>query len=238
MSVATASPPRGAVFFDFDGTLVDSTIAHYYRYFMRRRLSPFRRRLWYAGFLLKCVSYLIIDKIDRSKLNIIFYRNYRGLPADEIKALADDCYRDEIAPRCFDQVIDCIAEHKRANRTIVLVTGSLDFIVAPVVRGLGVDVVLAPALLESNGLFTGELDGPPIGGEEKSRRMRKLAEEMNIDLAQSHAYGDSVADLAMLEIVGNPRAVNPDRGLARVAATRGWPIHSWTRDKTSPGRAQ
>lgn len=235
MSAADTPAPRCAVFFDFDGTLVDSTIAHYYSFFMRKRLSPLRRRIWYTGFLLKCISYLVLDRIDRSKLNVIFYRNYRGLPAAEIKALAEDCYREEIAPRRFDQAAACIDEHKRADHTIVLVTGSIDFIVAPLAADFGVDAVLAPSLLEVDGVFTGELGGPPIGGAEKPKRMRRLAKEMNIDLANSHAYGDSVADLPMLEIVGNPHAVNPDKGLARVATRRGWPIHAWTRDRSSQG---
>jgi alcohol-forming fatty acyl-CoA reductase len=232
MSDTSPPPPRAAVFFDFDGTLVDSTIAHYYGYFMKRRLPPVLRDLWHGWFLLKCISYLIVDKIDRSKLNIFFYRNYRGLPAGEIKAMAADCYRDAITPRCFDQITECIAEHKEANRKVVLVTGSIDFIVAPFVKEYGVDAVLAPALLESNGVFTGELDGPPIGGEEKPKRMRKFAEEMNIDLALSHGYGDSIADLPMLEAVGHPHAVNPDKALEKIAISRGWPIHQWTRDKT------
>jgi len=229
MSVAQASPPNSAVFFDFDGTLVDSTIAHYYRYFMRRRLTPTRRRIWYGGFLLRCVFYLILDRIDRSKLNVVFYRNYRGLPIHEIKALAEDCYRDEIAPRCFDQAAECIQQHRKANRLIAVVTGSLDFIVSPFARAFGVDVVLAPALVESDGVFTGRLDGAPIGGQEKARRIRALAAELNIDLATSYAYGDSIADLPMLQVVGHPHVVNPDRTLARIAHRHGWETHRWTR---------
>ncbi len=235
MSDTSTPPRRSAVFFDFDGTLVDSTIAHYYGYFVKRRLPPILRTLWHGWFLIKCVSYLVIDRIDRSKLNIFFYRNYRGLPSKEILAMAQDCYRDAIVPRCFEQIGNCMQEHRDAGRSIVLVTGSIDFIVAPFAEEFGVHAVLAPALLESNGLFTGELDGPPIGGEEKPKRMRELAEEMNIDLDLSHGYGDSIADLPMLEAVGHPHAVNPDKALTKISSDRGWPIHEWTLGKTKPG---
>lgn len=218
---------REAAFFDVDGTLCDTTIAHYYRYFMLRRLSPMAGRLWYSMFLMKCVYYLLLDQFDRQRLNVLFYRNYMGLSAAEIKAQAADCHQQVFRPRCFDQALECIKEHHSAGRAIVLVTGSLDFIIEPLAMEIRADAVIAARLIESNGCFTGELDGPPIGGIEKGRRMRDLAQERGIDLSRSHAYGDSMADLPMLEAVGFPHAVNPDRGLRKTAHHRGWPTHHW-----------
>jgi len=219
---------REAAFFDVDGTLCDTTIAHYYRYFMFRRLSPLVGKLWHSSFLVKCVYYLILDKFDRSRFNVVFYRNYAGLPTAEIKAQADDCYQNIFRPHCFSQALDCIEEHRRADRAVVLVTGSLDFIIEPLAVEFRADAVIAARLVESNGCFTGELDGPPIGGKEKARRMQEFAAERGIDLSQSRAYGDSMADLPMLEAVGFPHAVNPDRHLAATAKKRGWPTHHWT----------
>ena len=171
---------------------------------------------------------LPIYKIDRSRLNVVFYRNYAGLPVSEIKALAGDCHRDVIAPRFFEQAAECIEEHRRAGRKLVLVTGSIAFIIEPLARQLGIKEIVAPALLEANGRFTGELDGPPISDDEKAKRIRKFADAHRIDLSQSYAYGDSIADLPMLETVGHPHAVNPDRALAAKAKARGFPIHHWT----------
>ena len=54
--------------------------------------------------------------------------------------------------------------------------------------------------------------------------MRELAAAEGIDLGASWAYSDSYSDLPFLEAVGNPVAVNPDRGLRRIAAERGWPV--------------
>ena len=228
ISSKSIKPLQAAAFFDVDGTLVQTTIVHYYMYFRRRRMSPIVGMLWHAVFLIKCAYYLILDKIDRSRLNVVFYRSYAGLPADEVKAQVQECYHDVIEPRFFEQADGCAREHRGAGRQVVLVTGSIEFIVEPLARRLGITDVVAPSLVESNGRFTGDLDGPPIGDEEKAQRIRRFADEHGIDLSRSHAYGDSIADLPMLEIVGYPHAVNPDRALAATAKARGWPIHRWT----------
>ncbi len=49
-----------------------------------------------------------------------------------------------------------------------------------------------------------------------------MAVKEGIDLANSYAYSDSITDLPMLELVGNPVAVNPDRELTRIAREREW----------------
>jgi HAD superfamily hydrolase (TIGR01490 family) len=218
---------KAAAFFDVDGTLIDSTIAHYFRYFMFRRLPPLRAKLWYAGFLVRCGYYMALDRVDRGRLNVVFYRNYAGLPAAEIKSQAVDCFQNVIMPRRFVEAGTCIEEHRLAGRAIVLVTGSLDFIIEPLATEVGAAGVIASRLDERDGRFTGELTGPPMGTEEKARRMREFGAANGIGLAQSHAYGDSAADLPMLEAVGSPHAVNPDRKLAAAARARGWPIHHW-----------
>lgn len=225
---------KEAAFFDVDGTITATTIVDYYAYFKRRRLGSVVGGAWYAAFLVKCLYYLVLDKIDRSRLNIIFYRSYAGWPVTEIMSHVDDCHRDVILPRRFVQALDCIVHHKSKGRQVIFVTGSIDFIMEPLARELKVDAVLAPSLLQSDGKFTGELDGPPIGQEEKARRVRSFAEQNQIDLERSYAYGDSIADLPMLELVGLPNAVNPDKSLKAVASSRGWPVHHWTVARPPP----
>jgi HAD superfamily hydrolase (TIGR01490 family) len=226
--VDTATPQKAAAFFDVDGTLADTTIVHFYRFFMWQRLSGFRRRVWDAAFLTKCLYYLALDRLDRSRLNTVFYRNYAGLPVHSIKSLMPRCHAEMLAPRCFREVKDCVRQHAGAGEEVVLVTGSVDFVVEQLARELGASHVIAARLAEVNGVFTGRLVGPPVGGEEKAIRMRELAAEQNISLGRSHAYSDSASDLPMLETVGIPHAVNPDRKLQRIAQARGWPIHRWS----------
>jgi phosphoserine phosphatase len=63
-----------------------------------------------------------------------------------------------------------------------------------------------------------------LHGEHKAAAVRELALEQGYDLTESTAYSDSHTDLPFLEAVGKPVAVNPDRELRRIAATRGWPM--------------
>lgn len=228
MSSGGTADDRAAAFFDVDGTLTNTTIVHYYVYFRRRRMSRLWGMVWNAIYLLKCAYFLVLDKFNRSLLNVVFYRSYAGLPVVEIKAQAEDCDRDLVMPRQFEEAAACVQAHRAAQREVVFVTGSIDFTVAPLARRLGVQSVVAPALLESDGRFTGKLNGAPVGEAEKARRVKIFSSEHGIDLTRSYAYGDSIADLPMLELVGHPQVVNPDRALAAIARQRGWPMHRWT----------
>jgi hypothetical protein len=65
-------------------------------------------------------------------------------------------------------------------------------------------------------------------GPFKADAMRELAGERGIDLEASYAYSDSYTDAPMLEVVGHPFAVNPDRVLAKLARQREWEVLSFT----------
>lgn len=229
---------RSAAYFDVDGTLIQTTIVHYYVYFRFRFLPSWKAMFWFPWFLAKCGVYRILDKFDRSRLNIIVYRNYAGLPVDQIKAAAEHCVRRIARGRWLAGACQAIDEHRRAGRRIVLVTGSLDFLMEPLAGMIGGADILAAALEEKDGHFTGRLVGGPVIGDEKARRMGIHAREHALQLKKSHAYGDSSADLAMLEAVGFAHAVNPDHKLRAVAAKKGWAVHCWPVEgagkKTSP----
>lgn len=217
-----------AAFFDVDGTLVDRHIVHQFLHIRRRMLPRIFRPFWTGAFLAKVPYYVVLDKVSRTRLNVAFYRNYAGLSAESVRARVRSCFEEVIRPSIYAEVEACLEAHRSAGRRIVLVTGSIDFIIAPLAEHFRVDACFAPSLVQRGDRFTGELNGPPIGSTEKARRVREYAGKEHIDLASSYAYGDSIADLPMLESVGNPHVVNPDRSLAAAAERLGWPRLDWT----------
>jgi phosphoserine phosphatase len=93
---------------------------------------------------------------------------------------------------------------------------------------LGVDRVVATRMVVEDGKYTGDIDFYAYGPG-KAVAMRELAEEHGYDLASSYAYSDSFTDLPMLEAVGHPTVVNPDKPLRKVAAERDWPVREFRR---------
>lgn len=218
---------KRAAFFDVDGTLLESTIVHCY-FWMRSAHDPFLlKQLRLVGFLPKVVYYLILDSISRTRFNEVFYRNYRGLNAAKIKALSTEMFESYLRPKIFSEAVSQIQEYKKQDTAVVLVTGSLDFIIQPIADYFTVDAVLAAQLREQDGQFTGELTTAPLIGEEKAKAMREYADQHEISLEESYAYGDSQSDLPMLECVGNPVVVNPGKALRQKALASGWELHEW-----------
>jgi hypothetical protein len=74
-----------------------------------------------------------------------------------------------------------------------------------------------------DGRYSGEVEFY-AAGPNKVEGVTALAKERGYDLAQCYAYSDSSSDLPLLECVGHPTAVNPDRLLRRTAAEEGWPV--------------
>ena len=119
--------------------------------------------------------------------------------------------------------------HREAGRDTYMVTASPIEIVRPLADELEMTGAIATVAEIVDGKYTGELSEPFCYGPGKAHAIAKLAAERGYDLALSYSYSDSVSDLPMLELVGHPVAVNPDRELERIARARGWPIVEFSR---------
>lgn len=146
----------------------------------------------------------------------------RGLSLEGCRALAQLAFRQEVLPRLSGRGEVLAREHRAEGRLVVLLSGTLDFLGEPLRAYMGADHLLAARPEVREGHLTGRLIGPHPYGPDKRSLLLRFAEEKEVDLAHSYAYADHHTDVAFLEAVGHPVAVNPDRGLAEIARTRGW----------------
>jgi len=100
--------------------------------------------------------------------------------------------------------------------------------VQPIAEALGATHSVGTKMEIIGGRYSGEIEFYCYG-EQKAVAAKELAAERGYDLSRCHGYSDSSTDLPLLEVVGNPHAVNPDRALRKVATERGWPILSFAR---------
>jgi phosphoserine phosphatase len=146
-----------------------------------------------------------------------------------VKELVRETLDDVITPIIFAEALELIDEHRAAGRKTVIVSSSPLETVEPIGDYLGVDDVIATrARIDAHGRYTGELEFYAYAAH-KADAIREMAVAEGLDLAGSYAYSDSITDLPMLELVGHPVAVNPDRELARIARDRDWEVRYFQR---------
>jgi HAD superfamily hydrolase (TIGR01490 family) len=228
--IATQVGTARAAFFDVDKTLLPGS-----------SLYLFARGLYRRGF------YDVAD-IARFAFGQLVFRltgaeGRRGLEAAREQALAfiEGKRRDELTQIGHDIVVEVIgpriypgmrrvieAHHAQGDRTF-LVTAAPRELAEGIAAYLGMDGALGTEAELDDGTYTGRLLGPVLHGPAKLDAVVRLAGEQGFDLRTSSAYSDSVNDRPLLEGVGQPVAVNPDRHLRDLAAERGWPVQDFRR---------
>ncbi|WP_219942565.1 HAD family phosphatase [Iamia sp. SCSIO 61187] len=218
-----------AAFFDLDKTVI-----------AKASMVAFGKPLYRAGLLnrwilLRALSgqlvylYLGADEERMARMRTKVLALTAGWDQAQMRAVVAATLEEVIDPIVFDEAVDLIAEHQAAGRRVFIISASPEEIVVPLARHLGVDEAIATrARVDDRGRYTGEVAFYAYGVH-KAERMEEVAAERGIDLAASYAYSDSITDVPMLEAVGHPVAVNPDRDLAKVAADRGWEVRWFTR---------
>jgi len=162
------------------------------------------------------------------KMREFLSRLCAGWDVQTVRDIVADTLHNVVDPLVYDEAVSLIEEHHLAGRDVIIVSASGSEVVEPIGELLGADGVVATQMRVVDGRYTGEIDYYAYA-ENKAAAMRRLAEEHEYDLARSYAYSDSITDLHMLEAVGNPYVVNPDRELRRQANARGWPVLVFTK---------
>lgn len=148
----------------------------------------------------------------------------KGWNVQQVKEIVAETLHDLIDPIIYDEAATLIEEHHTAGRDVVIVSTSGAEVVEPIGELLGADRVVATRMVVgADGCFTGEVEYYAYGPT-KVEAIRALAASEGYDLTRCYAYSDSATDVPMLESVGHPHAVNPDRALRREAVLREWPI--------------
>ena len=215
---------RAAAFFDFDNTLLAAESAKLgVKYIIDKGLMPLGLllRIYLANKLFK-LGLLSEEKMIGALLGI-----YRGRALAEFEAGAEEFYQDVLRPNLSPKLTEIAAEHKRQGRMLVLISGSIRYMLQPAAADLGFDRLICTDLEQGpDGLLTGRSDGGLCVGPAKREAALSLAQNHGVALAESYAYGDHYDDFELLSLVGHPYAVEPDQKLAKAAARNGWPVLS------------
>lgn len=219
-----ARKPKAATFYDLEGTLVSTNLVHTLNFYARRQQGLFSTIRKSVSTVAKLPVFGITELYSRNVFNEYFFQSYKGESEDRLRYFAEELFEKVLKPAIFDGTPDLIAKSKKLGHVQVIVTGALDFSVAPLASYLGIDIFAANRLEFVNGYATGRLLPPVMASATKATWIRTFAEENKINLSESYAYSDSISDLPMLSIVGHPVAVSPDFRLRQTALQHDWAV--------------
>ena len=218
-----------AAFFDLDKTVIakSSTLAFGKPLYKAGLVG--RRTLMRVG--LGQLFYMLFgadeDTLERVRDQLL--RLTEGWHRAEIEELVEETLEKVADPLVYAEALFLIDEHVRQGRTVFIVSASPQEIVRPIAKHIGVTEVIATKVrTDHDGRFIRELEFYAMG-QGKAEEIQRIANSTGLDLEGSYAYSDSMTDLPMMELVGHPVAVNPDKELRKVAEERGWGILEFQR---------
>jgi HAD superfamily hydrolase (TIGR01490 family) len=217
------SPERIGAFFDLDGTLLQSPSLEWR--FITWLAARDKIGSGEIGRWLGCFAKTFVTD---PRAATVYNKSYlSGLS----ESLVDD-WEKSIEPTSFsffEAGIKRVAWHVAQSHRVFLISGTLACIARVIARKLpGIVETCATELSVGNdGRWTGALSGEHMTGATKARAVRDFAARFDLALWDSYAYGNSIADVPMLNSVGHRVAVNPGMRLQRVAHNEGWQSCKW-----------
>jgi HAD superfamily hydrolase (TIGR01490 family) len=227
-ALATPADPTAAAFFDVDNTLMQgASIFHLARGMHRRKFFTTRE---IASAAWKQAYFRIVGVEDpghvastrASALSFI-----AGHTVRELEDLGEEIFDEAMAHRIWPGTRALAQMHLDEGQRVWLVTAAPIEIAQIIARRLGLTGALGTVAEHVDGVYTGRLVGEMLHGPAKGEAVRALADREGLDLDACSAYSDSYNDLAMLSLVGDPCAVNPDARLRAYAKHRGWRIRDY-----------
>ncbi len=208
-------------FYDLDHTILDGNSATHLVMEARKRRVMSERQYRHAVWL------SILYKLNIGNPTLMINRMLswlKGLKEADIMALSQDIFHDTIKETIRPMILDTIEEHRAKKGAVVLLSSASTPICQPVTQYMKLDEMICTQLESEHGILTGHTHGKLVYGPEKKVRMLAFCSEKGYDPKDAWYYGDSHTDRYVMEAVGHPVAVSPDKHLRKIAKKNRWPI--------------
>lgn len=155
----------------------------------------------------------------------------KGVEEKTFIEVGEDVYHQHLADEIYPEARALVAAHLAKGHTVAIISAATPYQVNPIARDLNIEHVMCTVMEVKDGIFTGNIVEPACWGDGKAYAAKELAKEYDLDLKKSFFYTDSAEDLPLLEIVGNPRPMNPDTKLSALAYQNDWIVYQLNNDK-------
>ena len=227
-ALAVEADAGSAAFFDVDNTVMQgASIFHLARGLHRREFFTTKDILgaaWKQAYF-RVVGVEDPDHVADARASALSF--IAGHTVAELESLGEEIFDERMAHRIWPGTRALAQLHLDQGQRVWLVTAAPIEIATIIARRLGLTGALGTVAEHVDGVYTGALVGEMLHGSAKAVAVRELADRFDLDLARCSAYSDSYNDLPMLDIVGDPCAINPDARLREHARAQGWRVRDY-----------
>lgn len=212
--------------FDFDGTLFPhDTIPYLLTQWKKLGLCSKKHRSVFRSLVFMYIKFKlgIETKLTREEMKLWAVRQFNTIFKGMTETEVLDFFKkasNSTHNRFNKKVVCALEEAQKMGYHTVLLSGSYEPFLAGIAHTLKFDTVMGTPIHTQDGMYDETHPLSIASGIEKVERIKH--QFPNINWSQSIAYADSLSDLFILENVGTPFVVNPDRGLKRIALLRNW----------------
>ena len=172
------------------------------------------------------------DEYKKGTLDIFEFLSFSLKPLtqfsmEKLAELHSGFMQKHIIPAMTEKGITQIQQHRDKGDFTLIITATNSFVTGPIAKAFQVDDLIATEPEIIDGRYTGRVAGTPCFQKGKITRLKQWLENTSHDLEDSVFYSDSHNDLALLELVTTPIAVDPDDQLKNTALERNWEIRSF-----------
>ncbi len=219
------SGPETVAFFDLDGTIIFgySIASIFLERVLGGGLTPqdaFQQFIGLVGHGVSDTPYSTLLEEAAESL--------AGASEQEFMELGEKVFGKYLAGAIYPESRALIRAHQQRGHTLVILSSATRYQIDPIANELGIKHVLCNHLEVSGGEFTGEVCEPLVFADGKRVAAEAFVVDTSASLESSYFYSDGYEDLPMLEAVGFPRPLNPDRKLEEAARVRNWPVRKFS----------
>jgi HAD superfamily hydrolase (TIGR01490 family) len=218
-AIMDSKAKRYVVFFDLDKTLLSINSGSV---LVR---EAYKRGIMSISDLLNAIFLSSLYKFNLRDTSLIVSgmgRWLKGMTPVEMDALAEHVVNKQLIKAIRPEINSEIKIHRENNAEIVILSSAIVQICKPIGSFISADNIICTEMEVQDGVFTGSAENKFCFGDEKRIRLIQYCEMRNYNLSEAFYYGDSISDLAVLEVVGHPVCVQPDRRLSVISNKNGW----------------
>ncbi|WP_125152111.1 HAD-IB family hydrolase [Clostridium rectalis] len=197
--------------FDVDYTLTKrETLMEFYMFMIRKKPNLIK----HLPRSIKAAFFYLFKIYDSQKSKESFIAFIDGINEEEMKDLVKEFYHKRLSKILYKDAIDTMRKLKKEGCLIYLISASAEFYLNELYNIDIVDRVIGTRFTLSDGIYGSKIEGKNCKGEEKVNRLMEVLEneDLEVDFKNSYMFSDSLADLPLFKLVGNPYLINYRKG--------------------------